>query len=299
MKTRSIEIMQDSSEIVSYDRIGIPLYIRTSELSEFTGMQVACHWHEDLEWIHIIEGTLRYHVNDNELLLDKGDSLMVNSKQMHYGFSNMGQHCLFSCTLFSPSLLGNNARLQQQYVDPIITNQSLPYLLFSSQDNLGKQIGHYLCKIQQLKADHPDTHEFRVLQTILTLWNLLLEHYNDLMPIPNAQEKEDLHSQKAMVSYLYLHYSDKITLDEIASAGHVSRSKCCQIFKHYLKQSPIDFLNAYRLQVSCQLLRNTQHSITEIALSCGFHYLSYYSKLFLETYGITPREYRKKTTSSR
>lgn len=101
-----------------------------------------------------------------------------------------------------------------------------------------------------------------------------------------------------MVSYLYQHYSEKITLDDIAASGHVSRSKCCRIFKHYLQQSPIDFLNAYRLKVSCSLLASTDKSITEIALACGFNHLSYFSKYFAENYGCTPREYRKQASAA-
>lgn len=45
------------------------------------------------------------------------------------------------------------------------------------------------------------------------------------------------------------------------------------------------------------LLKNTNRSITHIALSCGFNHLSYYSRLFLRTFGCTPGEYRKRETS--
>ena len=102
----------------------------------------------------------------------------------------------------------------------------------------------------------------------------------------------DLEIQKNMVSFIYQHYVEQISLNEIASSGNVSRSKCCLIFKHYLQQSPVDFLNTFRLKTSCNLLRNTEKSITEIAFSCGFNHLSYFSKLFIKNFGCTPREYR-------
>ena len=87
---------------------------------------------------------------------------------------------------------------------------------------------------------------------------------------------------------------EKLSLDEIAASGNVSRSKCCRIFKHYLQQSPIDFLNAYRLKISCSLLTATDKSVTEIALACGFNNLSYFSKYFCQHYGCTPRAYRNR-----
>lgn len=44
------------------------------------------------------------------------------------------------------------------------------------------------------------------------------------------------------------------------------------------------------------LLRRSSDSITEIALACGFHHMSYFSELFSKTYGCTPREYRASYT---
>uniref|UniRef100_UPI000B0A6E20 helix-turn-helix transcriptional regulator n=1 Tax=Clostridium sp. NkU-1 TaxID=1095009 RepID=UPI000B0A6E20 len=52
------------------------------------------------------------------------------------------------------------------------------------------------------------------------------------------------------------------------------------------------FLNSYRLEVSRGLLKDTADSITQVALACGFNHLSYYSKLFLRSYGCTPSQYR-------
>ena len=74
---------------------------------------------------------------------------------------------------------------------------------------------------------------------------------------------------------------------------------CCRIFKYYLQQSPVDFLNACCLKVSCRLLDTTDQTITEIALACGFTHLSYFSKLFCAAYGYTPREYRRLKQLSR
>ena len=117
-----------------------------------------------------------------------------------------------------------------------------------------------------------------------------------MMPDGNtaASQDPDLLIQRDMVSYIYSHYSEPISLDEIAAAGKVCRNKCCQIFRRYLCQSPIDFLNHYRLEVSCHLLSTTKMSIAEICTACGFNHQSYYSKIFLRTYHCTPRDFRKR-----
>ena len=57
------ELMPDSSEVIPYDRTGIPLYVRVAHLSSYYDMCAPCHWHDDIEWIYIINGKMRYYVN--------------------------------------------------------------------------------------------------------------------------------------------------------------------------------------------------------------------------------------------
>ena len=132
-----------------------------------------------------------------------------------------------------------------------------------------------------------------------SLWRFLLLECKDSIQPALSPEPSDLALQKKMVSFIYEHYQEILTLDMISSAASISRSKCCIIFRQYLQQSPIDFLNKYRLEVSRYLLTNTASSITGIALSCGFNHLSYFSKLFCAAYGYTPREYRRLKQLSR
>ncbi|MBO6047992.1 MAG: AraC family transcriptional regulator, partial [Erysipelotrichaceae bacterium] len=73
----------------------------------------------------------------------------------------------------------------------------------------------------------------------------------------------------------------------------ISKSKCCNVFKEYANHSPIDFLNLYRLKVSTDKLKNSIDSIASIAHGIGFSQQSYYNRLFLREYGITPKEYRQ------
>lgn len=65
------------------------------------------------------------------------------------------------------------------------------------------------------------------------------------------------------------------------------------LFKKYTQNSPIEFLNLYRLEVSTSFLKNTTDNISTISLNCGFGQQSYYNRLFIREYGITPKEYRK------
>ncbi|MDY6084107.1 MAG: AraC family transcriptional regulator [Dialister sp.] len=100
-------------------------------------------------------------------------------------------------------------------------------------------------------------------------------------------------SQRDMIAFIQKQYAEKLTLGNIATAGRISKSKCCRIFKTYLQQTPIDFLNTYRLEISSNLLADTEEPVLEIANACGFSSQSYFTKLFQEKFSLTPTAYRK------
>lgn len=290
------KIMRDASEIVRYDEVGIPLSIREGLLSAYPNHRALCHWHEDIEWVYIRSGQMNYYMNGKRVLLNTGEALMVNSRQMHYGYSENGQDCDFIRILCYPKIFITNSVLYQSYIAPVLSNPSLEYLHLKPEFPEDAEALQLLPEILRIKKEHPAAYEIEAAALLSLLWCRLLRSHPMMPNEAAAKPKEpDLLVQRDMVSYIYSHYSESINLDEIAAAGKVCRNKCCQIFRRYLNQSPIDFLNHYRLEVSCHLLNNTKLSIAEICTACGFNHQSYYSKIFLRTYSCSPRDFRKRT----
>lgn len=290
------KIMRDASEIVRYDEVGIPLSIREGLLSAYPNHRALCHWHEDIEWVYIRSGQMNYYMNGKRVLLNTGEALMVNSRQMHYGYSENGQDCDFIRILCHPKIFITNSVLYQSYIAPVLSNPSLEYLHLKPEFPEDAEALQLLPEILRIKKEHPAAYEIEAAALLSLLWCRLLRSHPMIPNEAAAKPKEpDLLVQRDMVSYIYSHYSESINLDEIAAAGKVCRNKCCQIFRRYLNQSPIDFLNHYRLEVSCHLLNNTKLSIAEICTACGFNHQSYYSKIFLRTYSCSPRDFRKRT----
>lgn len=287
--------MQDASEIIHYDNPDIPIYIQMGILSEYPDMRALCHWHEDIELIYVIEGKMNYHINGKTILLNEQDCLVINSRQLHYGYSYFYHNCKFICILFLPSILGSNQRIYKNYVEPFITNKSIEYLHYNKHSENHQHIQELINRMLFLKTKQEDAYELEIVSSLYLLWRILFCQCKSFFQQALSHDNSDLALQKRMVSYIYEHYQDALTLNEIAASGNISRSKCCIIFKRYLQQSPIDFLNKYRLEVSRYLLTNTHSSIAQIALSCGFNHLSYFSKMFLRKYGCTPTQYRKQS----
>ena len=94
-----------------------------------------------------------------------------------------------------------------------------------------------------------------------------------------------------------LSYPDKnFTLDDIAKFCHISPTYFSHIFHKEMGKTFKQWLNQIKIEHVCRLLENSELSVLEISLECGFHSISHFGKIFKNTMGMTPKEYRKRVT---
>lgn len=285
----STVLNSDASENVAYNNPDFPAYIKKGQLSSYPDFRAVSHWHDDLEFILILEGSMSYDVNGQKILLQTGEGIFVNSRCFHYGYSDTHTECLFICILLSPLLLSVNDYLIQHDLNPLIQNVHFPYQKLSPAIPWQNSILH---DIETLYTNNTDTiHPFMVLEKTAHIFYLFSENM-DLLP-DNNKNNDDILALTAMIGYVQKHYANKILLKDIASAGNCCKTKCTSLFQNYLSISPILYLNHYRLEKSVFLLRNTSMSVTEIAYACGFSNTSYFCELFRGSYNTTPGKYRK------
>jgi len=88
------------------------------------------------------------------------------------------------------------------------------------------------------------------------------------------------------------HLNKRLSRDEVAALVHVSPSHFSKLFRRHTGQTFSQSLMSMRLQAACQCLIETNQSIGQIALSCGFCDQSQFTKMFRRHIGATPRAYR-------
>ena len=93
--------------------------------------------------------------------------------------------------------------------------------------------------------------------------------------------------------FIQNHYTSKITLHEVADSIHMSASNFCKFFKKATGKTFSDYLNEIRINEACRLIRQTDHTIHQIAFQCGFETLSYFNRVFVNKKKMTPSNYRK------
>lgn len=98
-----------------------------------------------------------------------------------------------------------------------------------------------------------------------------------------------------IVNYFDDHYSEKISLDQIAENMYLSPFYISRIFKSETGDAPIRHLINIRLEKAKELLEGGWGgSIQEVAASVGYDDAYHFSKLFKKRYGISPSQARKK-----
>lgn len=286
-------ILKDLSEIVQYNNPNVPFYLKKSKLSIYPNMSALCHWHDDIEYIKILKGHMSYYVNGNKFLVKENDAILINSKQMHYGYSEDGSDCEFICIVFNPYLLCSNLEIQNKYINSIIEHENISESYLSSNIKDHSEIIAIFDTIFNIYENKYSAYELKILSNLNLFWYLWFNMLKDKLINPNIKINKNTPILKKMVRFIHENFDKKITLNEIALSGNVCRSKCCKLFNSNFNTTPIDYLNSYRLEISTNLLRDTTLNIVDIALSCGFNSSSYYSELFMQFKGCTPSNFRK------
>lgn len=117
----------------------------------------------------------------------------------------------------------------------------------------------------------------------------LINRFDDVSNVLEARAVID-----DVLNYIDTHFLEPITLDDIASACHISKSYLSHMFSDIKKQTVTQYILDKRLEKSRHQLEKTNLTVEEIALSSGFNNASYFSRVFKEYYNMTPLSYRKK-----
>lgn len=283
----TIDMNDDRSERVKYDYHDFPIYIRRALLSSYPNYAADSHWHSDIEMIAVLSGQMLYNVNGRIITLNEGEGILVNTKQFHYGFSKSKTECDFICILFHPLILCSTKMFEAEFVKPILNSEASCWHLSPKIPWQGEILKH-IRYIFDKKADK--TALLFMQGSLCLLWNELVLHTDG---VDEKRSESKLTTLKNMIAYIHSHYNEKVTLADIAAAGHISKRTCGNIFLEYQNKTPIEFLVDYRLRKSIELMKTTDMTILEISLAVGFSGASYYAETFRKHFGKSPFEYRK------
>ena len=99
------------------------------------------------------------------------------------------------------------------------------------------------------------------------------------------------------ITHIYANYTQGVRLDDVASLVHMEPSTFSRFFKKQTGHTFSKFINKLRVHHACNLLVNTDLSVTEICYDAGFNNTANFNRQFNTIYQETPSSYRKSARS--
>ncbi len=121
----------------------------------------------------------------------------------------------------------------------------------------------------------------------------LVRHHGTTKPVlPVYQGGLSPYQLSQVFDYIDAHLDRNLKLEDLAKLLALSQFHFSRLFKQSLGLSPYQYLIEQRIERAKQLLKQTNQSILDIALNCGYNSHSHLSKQFRQVTGMTPKAYR-------
>jgi len=285
------------------------LRIRSNQMEEVEGLyneypyvfhhvdlsrtRIPWHWHEALEFCYVHQGSVKVSTAGQTLVFEKEQGFFINSNVLTA--MTEGDGCIIDSHLFHPVFLGGHFKsvFETKYLDPVIQNRNLDLLPLRGETKVQTQLLQKLRQLSLLQSQ--ENVEFQTRNLISEMWLLLLDELQNARPTGSGAKNQD--RILTMLAFIQENFGQKLSLQDIANAGAVSTRECLRCFQAAIRQSPVEYLLEYRVQMAMKLLETTDLPVTEIAMQTGWGSSSYFAKMFHRFRGKTPNAHRKEYLS--
>lgn len=261
------------------------IYIQRLKTNQKHNMPVQ-HYHDGYEIYLQLDGK-RYLFYDNICYtLERGDMAIFKPFDIHYAESRDADY-------YERYVLN----FQEDVLSSILSESELHFLLEKINGcviHLNEEQTAKLCEYFNRAEEYSKQNGFFARKLLNTaVFQLILktmEYTEGSLAVTGKQIEPNI--IKAL-RYIDKHYTNNISLDDIAQKAHMSKFYFCRKFHSTTGATVLEYLNNVRLTKVHNLLLSTQMSIDEIAAATGFSSAVNLTRAFKKVYGNSPRDFRK------
>lgn len=293
MAKRTILVDSARRELEKHGTENFPMTVNHDDLWSFEGKNVPIHWHNDLEINLIREGEAVFQVYQKSYRVRTGEGFLLNRNVPHSCSSPGNEHVRYSTILVRPDFLYGDfgSDVERKCFQPFLQNSAIPCIHLTGFDENGKEILQKLNQVEEAFDRKRFCYELKIKGLLCEAFAMILYgHRQELTKfVPaNLQELERL---EKMLNYLNMHFTEVISLQDLADQVHLSREVCCRLFKKMTGKTITGYLEEYRVNKSFSLVQSGQYSMTQITEMVGFSNPSRFASAFRKRFGCNPGEY--------
>lgn len=281
-----IENLKGLHETVNYkEDTSIRLYDNT-EIANYPG-----HWHTPVEIIMPISSTYEVMCANVQFALEPYDVCLICPGIVHsMGTDNEGERIIFQ---IEPSKLR-----QLKDIDYILTDFS-PAIIVNKDtpDEIHSKIINILLDIKAEYFSGEPYSDMSIYSKFLELMVLFGRHCTKIdhsYDLSSSKNKEMAEKIQFACTYIGEHCTEDLNLETVAEIVGFSKFHFARQFKLFTNCSFYKYLSQRRIYIAERLLIESDYSVTDVALRCGFSNISTFIRMFKITNNCTPTEFKNK-----
>ena len=242
------------------------------------------HWHEEVEIDCVLEGAVYYTVEGVTYRLEQGDIVVVGSGMIHSGRCIEGNTIEDTKAEVMTVQINKDVFHYTNYTDPV-------FEVFHPKDDNAELLPVLLKMKTVFQQQHP------YYEVLLNSLGLELCYY---LMVKQSSEGKNIkpvntgnHEIKEALKYIENHCFEKLTLEDVADRTKYNASYFSRRFHQYTGFTFLEYLNRCRTAAAVEMLTESDKTIMEISLDCGFSNVSSFITFFKRQYKMTPEAYRK------
>lgn len=252
------------------------------------------HIHTAYELQYFVGGEGAIFSRGIEYKLSRGDILVMEPNTEHEGIAHpenpfelffMGYDFNPHKMVQDPAMFGVD-QLFLGFYEAYKSKMQLPII----RDRHG--IGQVLFKLIHEINDTQLCRKELIRAYLLEIFILMIRNLAEFID----KREVSLHGRKSVEKakeFIKTHFHGPLTLEEISGYVCLSPSHFCRLFKNATTLTPIEYLNAVRIENAKKFLIYSDLTLTEISSRVGFSSIHYFSHYFKKKEGICPLDYRR------
>lgn len=241
------------------------------------------HQHGYVEIIYIVSGQYLYTTPTGQHILPSGRLLLIFPYQMHSITPHETENCSMFCILFAMNFTSDFEKRFCEYVMPdhILRKKELAPPT--------RKALHWLMQYPQSPSSPDDI----LLQKCRGWLTVLLGDIFYKRDLQKRKEKLDSALIDQLKSYINQHIGENLSPQNVSHTLGISLNHLNDIIRDVLSVSYNSLVTSLRIEHAEKLLYETDFSLLDIALECGFHNVQTFSRNYKKLTGMTPGDFRK------
>lgn len=254
-------------------------------------LTVPAHWHDEVEMIRVEQGEMEIIYEENQITLEHGDWMLINSRDIHTTISREKSKIE---VLQIPFIFLKKYIPEMENLKMISYPQSKNFKTSYCSKQIIADTGMILHKMtalceQWMKGTVLEFHAY-----FFQLLSVLYRYYTQISTNSVTSQKEENRKRMILImDFVNKNYKEKITLNDAAGLVSLNREYFCRLFNEQMGKTFMQYVNEIRFYHVCEELFGKETGIMTSLEEHGFTNYKIFMRMFHERYQGTPTQIRK------